>query len=198
MITNSRIKVILFVILFFLFNCSIFFSQTIFEEIRHNEGCDTNFVRLGCSQFYYSKFSRIELISINPVYFTEYNNFTKKVDTISRPLTIIIDSLKLDFTRINERSIISNSLEIRNLLNLLYKNNQPEHLESFCGYQPRNGILFYDKKGKLVGFLEICFQCHESKSFGNAPEMQNYCNEMMSALQNFFLSNGIKYRIPNK
>lgn len=174
------------------------FSQLKIEVLKDNEGCDKEFVRKGCSSFYYSKFSKIELISINPVLYTEFNNFKKKIDTLFIPETIIIDSSKIDFSRINERSQITNSIEINNIMNLLYKNYQPEHLEYFCGYQPRNGMLFYDEQGQLVGFLEICFECNGFRNFATAPEMQNYCDEMIINLKNLFLSKGIQYGISIK
>jgi hypothetical protein len=198
MIAISKMKVTLFVLLSFLFNCFDSFSQTIIDEKENNDGCDNRYVRVGCADFYYSKFSRIELISIHPKCDSIYHSKTGELTFQYIPESIISnDSNHLDFMRINERYILSDSLKIRSVMEMLYKNQQNEHEETMCFFEPRNGIIFYDENGKFSGYLEICFQCNQFKTFGDAPNMEKYCNKMILNLKNLFLSNGIQYGITN-
>ncbi|MFP9099355.1 hypothetical protein ACLI09_09895 [Flavobacterium sp. RHBU_24] len=63
---------------------------------------------------------------------------------------------------------------------------------------PRNGVVFYDEKDKVICFLEICFDC---KQYNITPEVGdiNYLNkvadcgfERVDYLKEIFKRNGLK------
>jgi hypothetical protein len=59
-------------------------------------------------------------------------------------------------------------------------------------YEPRNGIVFENKAGKVIGYIEICFDClrHEIE-----PPMRlgSFCSEKYNALRGIFIAAGINY-----
>jgi hypothetical protein len=63
-------------------------------------------------------------------------------------------------------------------------------------YDPHNSVLFYDKKGKLIGNLEICFMCGQAYFYPDVKVMKNLynlCPGVMYVLNDFFEQYGIKY-----
>ena len=71
-------------------------------------------------------------------------------------------------------------------------------------YMPRNAILFLDNKGKVIEFIEICFECHIQYLF---PDTLGYneingtvdCKEnLLSSIKEIFKNNGIRYGIDER
>ncbi|KOS05933.1 hypothetical protein AM493_07715 [Flavobacterium akiainvivens] len=63
-------------------------------------------------------------------------------------------------------------------------------------YDPRNSVLFYDEKGKLIGNLEICFMCGQAYFEPDEKIMKNLynlCPDVMYVLNDFFKQQGIKH-----
>lgn len=64
-------------------------------------------------------------------------------------------------------------------------------------YMPRNGVVFYDETGKVICFLEICFECMQSyisPAVGKINELNHIpdCrNERILYLKEIFRRNGI-------
>jgi len=59
-------------------------------------------------------------------------------------------------------------------------------------YFPRNAILFFDTRGKVFEYIEICFECLGIK-LSSANIMQpDLCNEMYARLQVYFKRLNIK------
>jgi hypothetical protein len=42
--------------------------------------------------------------------------------------------------------------------------SSPVHEEGPMCYMPHHGFVFYDKKGRAMGHVELCFHCGEAKS----------------------------------
>jgi hypothetical protein len=66
-------------------------------------------------------------------------------------------------------------------------------IPSFSCYEPRNGVLFLDHKGKVFEYLEICFQCMRTEKSSEAVNEGGYCLTKYDLLRNFFRSAGIQY-----
>ena len=56
---------------------------------------------------------------------------------------------------------------------------------SMC-YFPRNAILFLDANGKVYEFIEICFECRETRTSSERISLGQMCNQKMQMLKNFF------------
>ena len=65
---------------------------------------------------------------------------------------------------------------------------------SFC-YNPRNAILFLDKNGKVFEYIEICFECNETKESSEKVSLGQMCDEKMGMLKDFFKIVGLEYGI---
>jgi tetratricopeptide (TPR) repeat protein len=64
----------------------------------------------------------------------------------------------------------------------------------FC-YDPRNAILFVNKRGQIIGYVEICFECNGYKVMPRNLEIGRFCDEKFNALKEQFAKSGIDYGI---
>ena len=60
-------------------------------------------------------------------------------------------------------------------------------------YQPHNAILFFDDNRKVLDYIEICFDCQNTRYSSNQISMGEGCIEKFSMLKDFFTSHGIKF-----
>lgn len=78
---------------------------------------------------------------------------------------------------------------------LLYKtldsHNCPEILGETLCFNPRHNILFYNSKGKIISYIEICFQCSKIRV---SESLENkVCENRVDELKTFFKEVGVKY-----
>jgi len=66
-------------------------------------------------------------------------------------------------------------------------------IDEYKCYEPRNGILFFNSKGEAFEFIEICFDCHKTRSSSKKVIEGEYCNQKFDLLKGLFKSTGIKY-----
>jgi hypothetical protein len=59
-------------------------------------------------------------------------------------------------------------------------------------YNPRNAILFIDKKGHVSEYIEFCFQCHKIEFSSKKIRKTEYCDDKFDLLRRYFLAQGIK------
>lgn len=67
-------------------------------------------------------------------------------------------------------------------------------------YDPRNAVLFYDAKGKLIAYLEICFMCGQAYFEPDEKIMERLyyvCPDLMDVLNGFFKQEGVTYGVEN-
>lgn len=163
---NSFLKTLVFVFLPF-----IFLSQNDLSQIESTK------VE---AKAFFKQVEKIELIEIKPICNTiktpvkviGFLGFKKKHNSCYERTIInhykkndtLIHSINLD--RINS-SIVLEKEKYALLFDLIY--NSPIFEAEIACYNPRNGIVFYDKYGKVVGFLEICFQCHKIYPLEGTP-----------------------------
>ena len=63
-------------------------------------------------------------------------------------------------------------------------------------YTPRHALLFLDNEGKIIAWIEICFQCSQMKVSYEAPEAVSFdtrCKERRDAIKTFLRKIGIIY-----
>ncbi|MFP5040941.1 hypothetical protein [Parasediminibacterium sp. JCM 36343] len=108
--------------------------------------------------------------------------------------------------RLNDTVCYSKLIEIKpitfhqvdKLTDILYNYGYagPIHVGSIplC-HNPRNAILFLDTKGKVFAYVEVCFECSNTKESSPKISLGQMCDEKMRMLKNFFKSVGIEYGI---
>lgn len=59
-------------------------------------------------------------------------------------------------------------------------------------YSPHHAVLFLDNTGKAVAFIEICFQCSETRESSGNISMGERCAQKFDMLKAFFKTAGIE------
>lgn len=95
---------------------------------------------------------------------------------------------KIDFSKITCRKRATKMDDFFRLLISSTKNIS--HISGVC-YEPRNGILFFDKDEKLLGYLEICFACSHSATLSRLGGM-GFTYEQYVELECLFIQDGLK------
>lgn len=60
-------------------------------------------------------------------------------------------------------------------------------------YNPRNAILFIDQNNQVYDFIEICFECDDSRTSSKNIDLGEPCTNKLKLLKQFFLEVGIHY-----
>jgi hypothetical protein len=87
--------------------------------------------------------------------------------------------------------------QINNLTNIVY-NTDYKVIDVFNAadgsgcFNPRNALIFYDKRGKIFDYMEICFECHDFYSKSGRFEIGTLCNQKYDLLRKFFIAVGVK------
>ncbi len=63
---------------------------------------------------------------------------------------------------------------------------------------PRNAVLFYNRRGKLVESLDVCFECGSFKDGWEALPVGFPCDDKIELLRAFFVQRGIRYGTTRK
>jgi hypothetical protein len=123
------------------------------------------------------------------------------------------DYYKDSLPRMNDTVCYSKLFEIKTLdqsqvdtlTDLIYNygfkfNYRPKGNVYFIGlmhqcYYPRNAILFLDKDNKVFEFIEICFECKNTRTSFDKVSLGIDCNQKLQLIKNFFEATGIKYGI---
>ncbi|HEY9004931.1 MAG TPA: hypothetical protein VIM75_02300 [Ohtaekwangia sp.] len=64
----------------------------------------------------------------------------------------------------------------------------------FC-YDPENAILLYDRKDRVIGYIELCFECFGYKNQPTSLTVGDFCDEKFEILKDLFKRNGIQYGV---
>lgn len=101
----------------------------------------------------------------------------------------------LDTTRVLEIKTL-NPRQIARLTNIIYNTDYKRKyivntvMEGGC-FEPRNALIFYDKKGKVFDYIEMCFQCLHARSASDKITIGTACSQKYDLLKSFFKSIGI-------
>jgi hypothetical protein len=82
--------------------------------------------------------------------------------------------------------------DLNTIFNILYVHRIESNLitNTDC-YEPRNGIVFYDKDNKVFAFFEICFQCRGQKTTKKIPKLDRLTPSDYYELRDLFEKYGI-------
>ncbi len=94
----------------------------------------------------------------------------------------------IDFSKIDCKKTAFNKDDFFKILISSTKNTTA--IRGLC-YEPRNGMLFYDKDKNLLGYLEICFACSNSYTLFKLGQM-SFTHEQYVELEHLFNQNGLK------
>lgn len=101
------------------------------------------------------------------------------------------DSLLID-SLIEVKTLTKN--QIIKLTDILYNNfykASPNYGVSAQCFFPRNAILFIDRAGKLIEYINICFHCGNYGSSTDKIWLGDDCEQKMDKLRKFFVAAGL-------
>ena len=88
--------------------------------------------------------------------------------------------------------------QIDTLTDILYNYGHTGNIwttsKSGC-YIPRNAILFRDSDGKLIAFIEICFECQNTRESSDEISLGEPCEQKLDMLKALFKQVGIRYGV---
>ncbi|NHA04015.1 hypothetical protein G7092_09420 [Mucilaginibacter sp. HC2] len=151
----------------------------------------------------FSKAVKILAVSFNgdaepnsPIVIGELKSDTRSYaeKQLLKGLTIIKDSL--DYSTLYEVKTL-NQDQINHLTNIIYNTAYKKILPNttdlgYACYAPRNAFIFLNKYGKVIDYLEICFECRKFESKYGKLSIGDYCNPKFDMLRKCFADAGIK------
>ncbi|SCW41346.1 hypothetical protein [Mucilaginibacter sp. NFR10] len=115
---------------------------------------------------------------------------------------IIIENHRLKYDNVKQSKILTNK-EIENFTDIIY-NYGYSGMKNYlivgftnC-FEPRNSIVFLDKKGKVIDHLDICFHCQRSESESRKIDEGVPCTQKYQMLRDFFIDIGVSYGTTGK
>jgi hypothetical protein len=94
-----------------------------------------------------------------------------------------IDSSKIDCRRVAKNMDAFFQVFISSTKNKSYT--------SASCYDPRNGIIFFDKENQFLAYLEICFECNRIDGITNFG-LSGFTSDQYAELECLFNQNGLK------
>jgi len=143
---------------------------------------------------FFSQVKRVELCELkktkNATYTYERKRRNPKVidSVVFEELTGIIENGELNFDLIQKKLEISDSVKLT--LHEILMTRFDIVYDATC-YEPRNGILFYDKNNLILGYLEICFACREVVGL-SYPGDTNLTETQFQDLKKLFVELGLR------
>lgn len=184
------------------------------QENKNHECVSTNFysVKQRAVMYPFSKAAKIVLVSYEDEESYEYNLDTLilndgTISVVPPPLNVIsytspdrIQPQKGEGNRSLETPPFWEEKEltkagIDSLSFLLYNvkfRGKIFIMEQTKCFQPRNGILFYDKENRLLESMAICFGCSRTTFSWNETKV-DWCDGKYVLLANFFRKRGMKF-----
>jgi hypothetical protein len=110
--------------------------------------------------------------------------------------SIPLKNKQIIFSEIRELDSLPKS-QIDSLTNILFNTGYKSKskfrvIEDKKCYNPRNAILFLNKKNEVFEYIEICFECNKRVLSSEKIKDGEYCNEKFDLLWSFFQSMGIE------
>jgi len=159
------------------------------EEKNHNCLHRSKYSRLERSQFYpFNKTSDIKIVSFS-------SSSIQLVGEKEQQFGLPKANDTICYKKTHE-AVSLTSAQIDSLTDILYNvgYNGPVHTisESEC-FNPRNAIVFLNKKGKILAYIEICFECERYQASNKQVTIGEICTPKYELLRKFFVSLGINY-----
>jgi hypothetical protein len=140
----------------------------------------------------YNKTDTIKLVSFKYEYSVlKESNTTEleiRADEIETPRT----DGQIDMTKMFEVKTLGEQEE-ENLMKILTNSDHQETNEVMMCYEPRNGIAFLDKDQRIIGYIEICFECLRFKTEPGNVTINTLSPTEFKMLKTLFKRAGIVY-----
>jgi hypothetical protein len=114
-----------------------------------------------------------------------------------KALGLVIHQHQLDYSTLIEFKVM-NSAAINRLTEIIYNADYKVQLKDFATvghscYEPHNAFIFLNKDGKVIDFLEICFECKQYRSMHDKLMVGEYCTQKFDMLKKCFIDQGVNY-----
>lgn len=139
--------------------------------------------------FPYNKTETIKLVSFK----YDYPGFdTIKLESAPYEPEIPKTNGQIDLSKMFEVKTLDNDAE-EELLHLLMNYDDQDTNDIAMCYEPRNGIVFFDNGERVIGYIEVCFECLQYKKEPTSITVSTLYPHEFKALQEFFKKAGIVY-----
>lgn len=155
-------------------------TEQVFEA-KGDLGCNYKKVYSSVERQKFYPFSDFDIIKI-----VSFRHHIKEIPV--RKDSVVVDSI------LEEKYLTKN--DAGDLTDILYNNfykSRPNYGVMNQCYIPRNAILFYNKLGKLVESIILCFHCYNYKVSSEEINMGDNCTEKMDKLRKFFILKDILF-----
>jgi len=87
-----------------------------------------------------------------------------------------------------------NKNQIDSLTDILYNYDYESNVGTITHncFNPRHAIVFLDNSDKVIGYIEICFECSGNQTSDEKIKTGNFCGGKYDLLQDFFKHIGIE------
>ncbi|MCU0439390.1 MAG: hypothetical protein MUC49_15975 [Raineya sp.] len=152
--------------------------QKIDEQEEYNSKCSilSEMPKDSAISSLISKTTRVEAIMFKMI-----RNKNRAIDILEREAYTQIENNKIILDSIIKRVNLDKK-QIQDIFNTLFRYKGKNTQGKAC-YSPRHVLVFYNQN-KIIAFLEICFGCKDTRSYG--VEFTDFCDEKWEKLREFF------------
>lgn len=142
--------------------------------------------------FPYNKTATIKLVSFKYDY-----PVVKESDTTELEIPVYEPEMpktngQIDLTKMFEVKTLDEERETELMRILMNYDHQDTNSVAFC-YEPRNGIVFFDKDQHILGYIEICFECLRYKTAPSSITISTLYPDEFETMRSLFERAGITY-----
>ena len=142
--------------------------------------------------FPYNKAETIKLVSFKSDYPAVKESDTTETEIPVHKPEIPKTNGQIDMTKMFEVRTLDDEGEKELMMILMNYDHQDTNSVAFC-YEPRNGIVFFDQDQRLLGYIEICFECLRYKTDPSTITISTLFPDEFKALKTLFKGTGIIY-----
>lgn len=146
----------------------------------------------------FSKATKVLAVSYEPPVMEKTDINSELNAEVSVPLKLSglrVRNGKLDYSTLIEVKELS-AAQIDSLTNLLFNTDfKVKGLNGFSKgkcFEPRNAFVFFDLSGKVFDYLQICFECINSRSKTDKISVGTLCTQKYDLLRAYMVGLGIK------
>lgn len=92
---------------------------------------------------------------------------------------------KLNYNKITKYLSLSDK-EISALIHILFQYKPTGGISNLNCYSPLHGIVFINEQNQIIEYIELCFQCQNSRDYTEKSDWKIYCSAQWELLESFF------------
>lgn len=182
--------------------CLICISSTVFAQVKRSKKLsieeqdvlmEQNSHCLHTNK--YNSAQRKQFYPFNQTAFISLISFQDTISEFSSHLPVKDGVLDMGMVKEEVKLSLADIDKLTDLFyNLGYTSKKYGVIESRMScYDPHNAILFFNKDRKVKAYIEICFDCHRTRSSSENIHFGENCTEKFDKLKDFFTSMGVKF-----